>query len=35
MIGKKLHITDQFDIPSTLKSQEEKLKMNLFCYEVV
>jgi predicted esterase len=26
MIGKKLHITDLFDIPSTLKSQEEKLK---------
>jgi hypothetical protein len=26
MIGKKLHITDLFDIPSTLKSQEDKLK---------
>ena len=25
-IGKKLHITDLFDIPSTLKSQEDKLK---------
>jgi hypothetical protein len=25
MIGKKLNITDLFDIPSTLKSQEEKL----------
>ena len=26
MIGKKLHITQLFDIPSTLKSQEDKLK---------
>jgi hypothetical protein len=26
MIGKKLHITDLFDIPSTFKSQEDKLK---------
>ena len=26
MIGKKLHITDLFNIPSTLKSQEDKLK---------
>ena len=26
MIGKKLNITDLFDIPSTLKLQEEKLK---------
>jgi hypothetical protein len=26
MISKKLHITDLFDILSTLKSQEEKLK---------
>jgi hypothetical protein len=35
MIGKKLHITDLFDIPSTLKSQEDKLKDDFFCYEVV
>jgi len=26
MIGKKLHITQLFDIPSSLKSQEDKLK---------
>ena len=26
MIGKKLNITDLFDKPSTLKSQEDKLK---------
>ena len=26
MIGKKLHITELFDIPSTLKFQEDKLK---------
>jgi hypothetical protein len=26
MIGKQLHITQLFDIPSTLKSQEDKLK---------
>lgn len=26
MIGKKLHITQLFDIPSTLKSQEDKLR---------
>ena len=25
-LGKKLHITELFDIPSTLKSQEDKLK---------
>ena len=25
-IGKKLHITELFDIPSTLKNQEDKLK---------
>jgi hypothetical protein len=26
MTGKKLQITDLFDIPSTLKSQEDELK---------
>ena len=29
-IGKKMHITELFEIPSTLKNQEEKLKDEFF-----
>jgi hypothetical protein len=29
-IGEKLHITELFEIPSTLKNQEEKLKDEFF-----
>jgi hypothetical protein len=29
-IGKKMHITEIFEIPSTLKNQEEKLKDEFF-----
>ena len=32
MIGKKLHITDLFDIPSTLKSQED-IKRRIYFIE--
>ena len=30
MIGKKLHVSELFDIPSTLKSNEDKLKDEFF-----
>ena len=29
-IGKKLHVSESFDIPSTLKSKEDKLKDEFF-----